>query len=169
MPAYWIYVIGLRKWWNFYDTLMWPLMGNYVKCVNIAFASTQHVSITSKRRNLTMWPFALLFLMFWVLRQKLQSLAKPVDILNDVGPDIFDHQLCYISDAGANVAWLSSIELGSQAELYFQIPSGSLWIVLLPLALNCGWFFNQVLQSVFALPCLCHLQGVFYCSALKIR
>ena len=40
MPAYWIYVIGLRKWWNFYDTLMWPLMGNYVKCVNIAFAST---------------------------------------------------------------------------------------------------------------------------------
>ena len=70
MPAYWIYVIGLRKWWNFYDTLMWPLMGNYAKCVNIAFASTQHVTITSKRRNLTMWPFALHLLMFWGLRQK---------------------------------------------------------------------------------------------------
>ena len=90
---------------------------------------------------------------FWGLRQKLQSGAKPVDILNDVGSDIFDHQLCYISDAGANVAWLSSIELGSQAELYFQIPSGSLWIVLLPLAFNCGWFFLSS-ATVSVLLCL---------------
>ena len=57
---------------------------------------------------------------------KVAEWSKAIDILNDVGSDIFDHQLCYISDAGANVAWLSSIELGSQAELYFQIPSGSL-------------------------------------------
>ena len=98
---------------------------------------------------------------FWGLRQKLQSGAKPVDILNDVGSDIFDHQLCYISDAGANVAWLSSIELGSQAELYFQIPSGSLWIVLLPLAFNCGWFFYQVLQSVFCFALPLPLTGCF--------
>ena len=98
---------------------------------------------------------------FWGLRQKLQSGAKPVDILNDVGSDIFDHQLCYISDAGANVAWLSSIELGSQAELYFQIPSGSLWIVLLPLAFNCGWFFYQVLQSVFCFALPLPLIGCF--------
>ena len=36
---------------------------------------------------------------------KVAEWSKAIDILNDVGSDIFDHQLCYISDAGANVAW----------------------------------------------------------------
>ena len=30
-------------------------------------------------------------------------------------------------------------------------------------------FLIKCYSQCFALPCLCHLQGVFYCSALKIR
>ena len=159
MPAYWIYVIGLRKWWTFYDTLMWPLMGNYAKCVNIAFASTQHVTITSKRRNLTMWPFALHLLMFWGLRQKFLAEWSKASrypqwcwIRYFWSPAML-YQRCWCKCSVAVV-----YRAGQPSRIVLP---DSLWQPLNSfIAFNCSWFFDQLLQSVFCF--------VTYLSALKI-